>query len=275
MKKIPIHSQAGDEGKALSIGKKLLDWKKIDENSMEDVEDFLSNFSFSGKSPKGFKKEFESLKLLKKSVDLNKEYGNTFGVDNIRATFSRWNEEDLKRIVRAFVGKGNTQNVVKQGNLEFYNHSSMGEKRFLESSKVITKLLGRFKGSHKKALTGKLVIRFQPAKEMKAKATYKTDKDEIWIKDSPKVSALLKKELYGWLPYIIVHELGHRYEKKKGHPSWYDRRDFITTKYSKQEHFLSGGEDFAEVFALSFFGKGVHPDYKQWESKVESFKDQF
>ena len=38
MKKIPIYSLSGDEGGALSIGKKLLDWKKRDENSMDDVE---------------------------------------------------------------------------------------------------------------------------------------------------------------------------------------------------------------------------------------------
>lgn len=118
------------------------------------------------------------------------------------------------------------------GNIEIINESSLGEKRFLELSEMIISLLKRLKGEYKKALTGNVRIIFKPASALNSKAKYKEDKDEIWIRNSPDTLKLFDKELYGWVPYIIIHELGHRYDELLGIPKWFNS-SYVTSKYSK------------------------------------------
>jgi len=96
---------------------------------------------------------------------------------------------------------------------------------------------------------------------MKPRAKYREQTDEIWVRHNAKVD----NELYGHLLYIIVHELGHRYEKYYGLPNGW--RDTYTTNYSKKQTF-SSSEAFAELFALSFWSK----QYKEYEKQIEWFR---
>lgn len=61
---------------------------------------------------------------------------------------------------------------------------------------------------------------------------------------TPKV---LKRELgsYGSVDYILIHELGHRYERKNHVPEDFDQTEWWSTRYSTME-----GESFAELFAM-------------------------
>ena len=61
--------------------------------------------------------------------------------------------------------------------------------------------------------------------------------------------AVLKRPTgtYGSLDYILIHELGHRYEEKFGSDPMFNR--WYTTRYSYND-----GEAFAELFALGHFG---------------------
>lgn len=248
---------------------------------IESVKYFLSHFPKGGRAPAGLKKEKQTIDFMIKQMDLIDEYGKA-GEDmaktNIINSISWWDKDTIDRIVDGYFKSGKKKlTKLKHGNITYHNESAMAEKRFKKTADVITSLLKRFKGEHKKALRGELIVRFKSKSEMRSKAVYKSILDEIWILDSPKVSKLLDKELYGWLPYVIVHELGHRYEKFIGHPNWYDRNRFITTSYSKQEHVAGGGEDFAECFALSFFGskKLRAKGHEEWGHKVDEFKKLF
>jgi hypothetical protein len=138
---------------------------------------------------------------------------------------------------------------------------------------VITKLLNRLLGEYKKALVGGIKIVFKSASDTKAKATYKSELDELWIRNSPDTLKLFDKEIYGWIPYIIIHELGHRYEHKIDSPKWFNS-SYITSKYSMSAGFADE-EKFAECFAISFFGDSISPDYPKWESVINKFKGNF
>ena len=54
---------------------------------------------------------------------------------------------------------------------------------------------------------------------------------------------------YGAQDFILVHELGHRYERKRQLPKDFDQPGWKTTRYSSTE-----GEAFPELFALGHFG---------------------
>jgi len=252
----------------------LLNWKDDDEH-MEQLEKFLALFSFSGKAPRGFVKEFNDLKMLKSKVAIWYEYGAGVGIPQpIGATLSYWNQATIDRIIDGFLTKDKKVEEISYGNITFKNQSSMAESRFIESSKSIDSLLKRFHGEYAKALKGTVTIIFKAAKDMKSKAVYKSQLDQIWVKESPNIAKDVHNEKYAYLSYIIVHELLHRYERFYGRPSGYNSREFFTTDYSRKDT-MSGGEDFAEIGALSFFGPSVHPDYNKWLVAINRFKSIF
>ena len=252
-------------------GSFLLNWEGTDAN-MKILKAWLSGFNLTGRAPKGKKKEFQRLQDLYRDVKLWDE--TKMISPNIGALASWLKPADIETY-KGMRAKKKVTTEIKNGNLTFINESPLGESRFKTIAADVTKLLGRLKGFHKKALRSGLTVVIKPTSEFRAKAKYKTDKDEIWIGSSPKVTKLLGKELYGWVPYIIIHELGHRYERFVGHPTGYDRNRFITTPYSRQEHVMSGGEDFAELFALSFFGSKISSDFPRYADKVKAFKELF
>jgi len=124
------------------------------------------------------------------------------------------------------------------GNVQIENQSSLSEKRFIELAGMVTDLLSKFQCEYKKALSGKLKFVFKPSSEQKAKATYKSELDEIWISNSTETLKLFTKELYGL-------------------PNWFNS-SYITSKYSVSAGFADE-ENWAECFAIAFFGQSIHP----------------
>ena len=267
-----LNEQIQTREELFNIGKKLLNFKDSEED-MKLLDTFISALTIGGRSPAGLKKEYEKLKYFKQWIETWKKQG--WIPQPVGASLSYWDEDYINLILDnfAFSNRKKVKDNIVIDNNTYLNESSLSESKFLNLTKIISELLNRLDGEYKKALKGGIKIIFKPSTEMKSKAVYKSDKDELWIRNSPDTLKLFDKELYGWVPYIIVHELGHRYDKFEGVPKWFNR-SFITSKYSSQAGF--GDEEvFAECFAISFFGDSVSPEYPKWRDKIELFKSKF
>lgn len=144
-------------------------------------------------------------------------------------------------------------------NIKGFNKKSMeGVVRRLDA------VFGDIKGWRKKALTagGGLVVAFAGAKDFRGTSSgvYKREKDVLYIRATPKV--LKRAGRYGSPEYIIIHELGHRYEHKVG-ISDFSGRQWYTTKYSM----ISEEEAFAELFALGHFG--IKKAHREWNPEIQ------
>ena len=91
---------------------------------------------------------------------------------------------------------------------------------------------------------------------------YRSSDDTLLIRATPNV---LRREgaAYAGFEYIIVHELGHRYERKHTLPVHFDTASWWTTPYSKKD-----GEAFAELFALTNFG--ITHAHTTWDPELNS-----
>lgn len=229
-----------------------------EEIAFSDENDFvkwIEKFPKSGRSPKGKKKEFNLLQFLIHQATTYKKYG-LLSWDNINNTLSHVSKEEFEKLFL----KDKIEEI-KIGNITYLNTSPLAEKSFEQKAKAIDKLLKSLKGFHKKAIFKSFKIIFKSSTQMKPRAKYKSQLDEIWVRHNAKVD----NELYGHLLYIIVHELGHRYEKFHGLPSGW--RDTYTTDYSRKIGFAAS-EAFAELFALSHWPK----QYKEYERQIDWFK---
>lgn len=254
-------TESVDTDELKRIGKSLLNFTN---DKITDFVKWIYQFPSSGKAPAGMKKDFESIKWLKQSADTYKQYNIV--PQPIKATFSYWDETDIDRIVDAFFNtKTERTSNITIGNLFFANDSSMASGRFKETSTKIAKFLQRFDGFHKKALIGNVEIHFKSSDALRSRAQYKSGIDQIWIKESN--AREVDTEVYGYLLYILVHELGHRFEDKAKVPSTFRDTDFYTTKYSQTDS-MAGSECFAEIFAISFFGESKYP---QFTEKIRAF----
>lgn len=238
--------------------------KYLIESVQSDPEDFLkwiSQFPKSGKAPKGKKKEFSYFQQLHRIADVLKKYKSNPDFANstmqqVQAIFSYITKDELEQLFL----KDKTEKI-KIGNVTIHNESSMSEKMFKQKAKAIGDFLKSLKGFHKKVLAKPLDVYFKPSRSMKARAVYKNDLDQIWLKSSAKIN-----ELYGHLLYQILHELGHRYDRMYGLPKGWTT-DIFTTRYSIQKG--NTEEAFAELFALSHWPK----QYKEYEDKINLFKE--
>ncbi len=84
------------------------------------------------------------------------------------------------------------------------------------------------------------------------KGKYKSADDLLLVRTTPAV--LKRADGYASLDYILIHELGHRYEHKvRGLPVDFDKPAWWTTRYSRADS-MAGSESFAELFAIGHFG---------------------
>lgn len=116
----------------------------------------------------------------------------------------------------------------------------------------IENLLGSLHGWRVRALDGKLTVVLAGPRDFHGTAggRYRREEDALYVRATPAV--LRRDEGYASLNYILVHELGHRYERLHGLPVDFDRPEWWTSRYSKTES-LAGSEAFAELFAIGHF----------------------
>lgn len=228
--------------------------------------DWLSGLNLkSGKSPNGMKKEYELMKWVLMQFENAEKYNSDVSISNIKAVFGRMTLEELEKISNKMSVKESQPNELKLRFATYHNNSVMSFKNFKDNSEYIDKFLGTLKGFHEKSLHPELNIYFVKKEQSKAKATYKGEKDVIYIRPD----RIERGDKYASFVYVVTHELGHRYLAKNRVNFDYDNSKWITTPYSKSESW-NGEEKFAELFALSHFNYTGTP-FDSYKTKIEEF----
>lgn len=162
--------------------------------------------------------------------------------DNVDALVKDFTDEGA-----ASQGKKVEVREIDGSHAKFINRANMSEVTFRKYAAGIDRLLGTFKGWRRKALSGTPKIVFVGRSAMKPQGRYVQAKDEMWVRATPEV--LKRSQGYASFDYILVHELGHRYERFNRVPDEVYRHGWHTSRYSYQD-----GESFAELFAIGHFG---------------------
>jgi hypothetical protein len=155
-------------------------------------------------------------------------------------------------VVQLFSAEGGTvvPKELKLGQRVYLNLVGLNEKALQTYAKALEQVFSELKGWRRKALDGTLQVALAGPEHFRGKTggKYKSDKDTLMVRATPKVLKRTKGT-YGAFDYIIVHELGHRYERKHPIGINFDSGEWHSSRYSQND-----GEAFAELFALSNFG---------------------
>lgn len=218
---------------------------------------FENNFRInSPKTPKGGKALKE--KAQKLIWVLKFRAGQTSGdpaevAERVKAEVaSDWKEIEphLQQLVTGFTDEGG-KIVPKDATLDgvlYVNEVGADEATF---EKYVKRLAAVFKSIHgwrSKALKSGLRVVLSSPRSFSGTASgkYRTAEDAMYVRATPNI--LKRDGGYGSFEYILVHELGHRFERFNRVPLDFDKTEWLTTHYSMKE-----GESFAELFALSHF----------------------
>lgn len=157
-------------------------------------------------------------------------------------------EGKLGPFVAGFTDEGGKivpKEVVLDG-VSFENEVGVDEATLDKYAKRLSTIFHSIHGWRAKALTGSLKVVLASPRKFNGTASgkYKSNEDALYIRATPNI--LKRDGGYGSFEYIIVHELGHRYERHNRLPVDFD--SWVTTRYSHKE-----GEAFAELFAIGHF----------------------
>ena len=209
-----------------------------------------SNFRVSSpKTPKGGKALKERMQrlvwVLKFRYSSSKDPDPARLVQEIQRD---WDEikRDPSLLVK-FTDEGGTV-VPKDLELDgvlYVNEAGVSASELAKYAKRLAAVFASLRGWRRKALTGRLIVNLKPPSAFNGSVSgkYKSERDEMWVRTTP--SILRRAAGYASFEYILVHELGHRYEHKQRLPQDFDKASWWTTRYSRDE-----GESFAELFAL-------------------------
>lgn len=213
-----------------------------------------TTFHLSGsKTPKGAKAAKANLVslvwYLKNGVS---DRGNSEAYrPNIEAVWSQLSPT-LAITVRLLSDEGDRV-VPKQmvvGDHTYLNLIGFDQAKLAEYVEGLEGVFAEVKGWRRKAFAGGLTVALAGPGEFRGTAggVYRSGEDTLYVRATPNV---LKRTrgTYGALDYILVHELGHRYERKLHPREDFDQPRWASSKYSRKE-----GEGFAELFAISNFG---------------------
>lgn len=166
---------------------------------------------------------------------------------------ARWKgiEPNLSQLVSLFTDEGGKV-VPKElvlGGTTYENEIGVDGPTLEKYAKRLDAIFGGITGWRAKALKSGLKVVLASPRNFTGTVggKYKRDRDALLIRTTPNI--LKRGSGYASFEYIIVHELGHRYERFNRVPQDFDRVEWWTTKYSRNE-----GESFAELFAVGHFG---------------------
>jgi len=239
----------------------------IPEEAAKTAEWFKDNFRFeTPKTPQGQKD------LKDKASKFHwflRDSGAKMPQVNSRAEAERLWKSEIKPLagdlVRYFSNEGGkiVPKEIQAGGNTYLNLVGLDQKKIGHYVTSMEAVFDEVKGWRRKALGG-LKVALAGPKEFRGTAggVYKSGEDTLYVRATPNV---LKRTsgTYGALDYILIHELGHRYERKNRLSVDFERPEWWTSKYSRKE-----GEAFAELFAISNFGlKG------EWaQDRIERFE---
>lgn len=219
------------------------------------VADWLNqNFHFSvSRTPRGGKDAKERLSKLHWALKFGLKMSPVYSENAVKA----WDaiRDDLGLVVRLFTDQG-TKVIPRQlrvGQNVYVNEVGLGERELSEYVEGMESVFRELRGWRRKALTGGITVVFGGPSAFSGTAggVYKSEEDRLYVRATPAVMNRTRGR-YGAFDYIIVHEVGHRYERKLRPQIDFDRYEWETTKYSSKD-----GEKFAELFALTNFGMPV------------------
>jgi len=230
------------------------------DEAAEIAEWFKDTFRFdSPKTPQGqkdLKNKAHSLWWFLQDAGTKKNYqGESFRNPASEGAAKRAWEQDIKPmagdLIRYFSNEGGkiVPKEVTVGGNTYLNLVGFDQKKLGHYVTTLESIWDDLKGWRRKALSGGLKVALASPRDFQGTAggKYKSSGDVLMVRATPKV---LKRThgSYGALDYILVHELGHRYERKHNLPDDFDKSRWWTSPYSRKE-----GEAFAELFALGHF----------------------
>jgi len=244
-------------GLAVDLQARLDDFlgdRPLDERKAKTLAAWLKeNYRFDvSRTPKGGKAYKEALEALHWYL------ANGRPVESYRSSIEdKWGElrRQLDEVVRLFTDEGgrSVPKELRVGGNTYVNEVGFDEAKLTEYTKSLEQVFAEVKGWRRKALSGGLTVVLASPKSFAGTAggKYQSSQDRMLVRATPNV---LKRTrgTYGAFDYIIVHELGHRYEHKLRPRLDFDKSEWHTTKYSTKE-----GEAFAELFAMTNFGLPV------------------
>lgn len=240
-------------------------------SKLQNLVGFLrSNFRIdTAKTPRGQKPLKEQALRLLNILSNYTLGGGRYNVPSLASNVGAFLDLDLDSLVRFFSAEGDSSrgraevlSELKGNNATFYNRSNMSTANFKKYVASVDGVLSTLRGWRRKALAGNLKVVFVGGRQMKVQGKYRQATDELWVKATP---AILKRSggTYASPDYIIIHELGHRYEKFNPIRVNFDDSRWQTSRYSYQE-----GEAFPELFAIGHYGLNGPWD----QSKIEAFE---
>lgn len=229
----------------------LLGDRPLEERKGKAVAEWLrAHFRFDvARTPKGGKALKEALDALHWYL----AHGNP--LESYReAIEGKWEglRRHLDEVVRLFTDEGgrSVPKELRLGSNTYLNEVGFDAARLSEYASGLEQVFSEVKGWRRKALSGGLTVVLASPKAFSGTAAgkYLSSEDRMLVRATP---AILKRTrgTYGAFDYIIVHELGHRYEYRLRPRIDFDRSEWWTTRYSQKE-----GEAFAELFAMTNFG---------------------
>lgn len=238
-----------------------LDKSTLDEADKATLADlahwFRQNFRVdTAKTPRGQKRLKEEAARFLSILEAYSSPGGTTYTKALEGVLNIWKsiERDLPELVKHFTSEGDASrgkeevlSEIKGQHATYFNRAAMSNANFKKYAKRLDQLFGELRGWRKKALRGNLKVVFMGAKAIGVQGKYREATDEMWVKATPKVLQRTSG-VYGSPEYIIIHELGHRYERFNPTGRNWDQAEWKTTRYSINE-----GESFAELFALGHF----------------------
>lgn len=204
----------------------------------------------SPKTPSGGKKVKEQLQRMVWTLK-NRHSQGSDPSDIAQEVQRDW--DDIKGqlpLLVKFTDEGGTvvPKDLVSGGVTYINEAGASEAQLKKYVARLDAVFKSIKGWRAKALSGSLTVVLKPPSAFNGTVSgkYKRSEDALWVRTTP--SILKRAQGYGSFEYIIVHELGHRYERYHSLPTDFDKVPWHTTRYSRSE-----GEAFAELFALGHF----------------------
>jgi hypothetical protein len=230
----------------------LLEGKTYDVNEAKAIADWLKD-TFRFKSPKTPKGQ----KVLKERMDAlwwSLAHGGLVHQSAVEHTWNKDIKPHLAELVRYFSDEGGTviPSEVTIGGNTYFNKAGLNEETLQKYAKRIGALFDTITGWRAKALKGGVKVAFASPRDFRGTAggKYRSTEDTLYVRTTPAV--LKRSDGYASLDYILVHELGHRYERFNPLPEDFDKPHWWTSKYSRTEG-MGGSESFAELFAIGHY----------------------
>jgi len=211
----------------------------------------------SPKTPKGGKELKEKLKglvwVMKHRASQSQGSPEEIAEKVRKEVEANWVEikPHIAQLVAGFTDEGGkvVPKEVSVDGVTYKNEVGADEVTLDKYVKRLSTIFHSVKGWQARAMKGGLTVVLASPRDFRGTSTgkYRTAEDALYIRATP---AVLKRDAgYASFEYILVHELGHRFERFNSLPKDFDKPEWWTTKYSRTE-----GEGFAELFALSHFG---------------------